>query len=246
MYGIAEMILIKMDKLTDSELKNIAQDECIEDFDSLSREELIQALTEKYEDMDSNFSPEEQDDLRNLRYFAGITDYRGISDYVDSLPGVEDLPDTYPNTSIYLLNKNNNWAYAFWSISLLDSKKIEANGSSLILHITKKDKNGHIEQYDIPIKESDSEWNIGLSMMGGFCIASIIAVSPNGDRDVLATSNQISQIDCYLLQHEDEMADNDSLCKVYLSLITTRDGALIENDLVKEIVNAYEREDRDE
>ena len=247
MDGIAKMVLIKMEKLTDSELRNIAQDESIEGFDTLSREDLIQALTDKYEDIDGDFiAADEQDDSRNLRYFSGITDYRGISDYIGSLPGVEELPETYPDTSIHLLTKNNNWGYAFWSISNHDLKKMESNNACALLSVTIKEKNGHVEQYDIPIKDGDNEWNIGLSMNGGTCTVSIIAEYPNGDREVLATSNTINQIDCYWLQHKSEMKENDSLFKVYLSLITTKDGELINNSLVKEIVDAYEKEDRDE
>lgn len=241
------MVLIKMDKLTDSELRNIAQDEDIQDFDVLSREELIEALTEKYEDMDDGFAQqEEQDDTRNLRYLAGITDYREISDYVDSLPGVEDLPETYPETSIYLLTKNNNWGFAFWSISSLDSKKIENGRGSVLLAVTIEEKDGHIEQYDIPVTESDNEWNIGLSTKGGTCTVSIVAAYPNGKREVIATSNKLNQIDCYWLQNTDEMRNDDSLFKIYLSLITTKDGDLINNALVGDIVNAYRKGDIDE
>ncbi len=240
------MVLIKMEKLTESELRNIAQDENIEDYDSLSREELIQALTEKYEDEDDNFTSDEHDGARNLRYFAGITDYREISDLVESLPGVEELPESYPETSIHLLNKNNNWGFAFWSISNIDAKKIENTNANLMLTVTKKDKNGTVEQYDIPVHNDDYEWNIGLSMLGGTCTASLVAVYPNEEREILASSNNIYNVDSYWIQHEKELPENDSLFKINLSLITTKEGDLIQNPLVEEIVSAYKREARDE
>lgn len=238
------MVLIKMEKLADSELRNIAEGENIEDYMNLTREELIQALTEKYED--DNFSPEEQGDSRNFRYLSGITDYRGISDYIEELPGVEELPESYPETSIYLLNKNNSWGFAFWSISNLDRDKIESSGAALNLAVSLDKGNGNMEQYDIPIDTSDSEWNIFLSVLGGSCTAYIVAVYPNGERETLASSNTINHTNSYWMNNISEINENDSLFKVYLSLITTKEGDLINNPLVEDIVKAYEEEDRDE
>lgn len=240
------MVLIKMDKLADSELRNIAQGENIPDYDVLSREELIQALTDKYEDDDDDFTQDEHLDSHNLRYLAGITDYREISDLVGELPGVEELPNSYPETTIHLLNKNNNWGFAFWSISNLDREKIEAGNAKTLLAITIKDSNGNIEQYDIPIRATDTEWNIGLSVLGGTCKANLIAEYPDGKRVLLASSNTIQHTNSYWMKHQDEMRDNDSLFKVYLSLITTKEGDLIKNPLVEDIVKAYEEEDMDE
>lgn len=241
------MVLIKMEKLAISELRNIAQCEEIDDYENLSRDELIQALTEKYEDEDDNYAPEEErGDSHNLRYLAGITDYRGISDLLDELPGVEELPESYPETTIHLLNKNNNWGFAFWSISNLDKEKMDEANAKPVLFVSIKDKTGKVEEYDIPIKASDSEWNIGLSVLGGTCTAYLVSVDPNGKREVLASSNTIQHTDSYWMHHSDEMRQNDSLFKVYLSLLTTKDGDLINNPLVEDIVKAYEKEDRDE
>lgn len=240
------MVLIKMDKLADSELRNIAQGENIPDYNELSRDELIQALTERYEDEDDDFALEERGDSHNLRYLAGITDYREISNMVGGLPGVEELPDYYPETTIHLLNKNNNWGFAFWTISNLDKDKIEAGNAKTLLSITIKDKNGNVEQYDIPIRATDTEWNIGLSVLGGTCTASLVAEYPNGKRERLASSNTIHHTDSYWMQHKSEMKDNDQLFKVYLSLVTTKEGDLIKNPLVEDIVKAYEEEDMDE
>ena len=51
------MVLINIETLTDSELKSIACQEDIEDWESLSREELIDELESIYEDNDdSDFS----------------------------------------------------------------------------------------------------------------------------------------------------------------------------------------------
>ncbi|MCF0238745.1 MAG: DUF4912 domain-containing protein, partial [Sphaerochaetaceae bacterium] len=44
------MVLINIDTLSDSELRYIAQQENLEDWETLSRENLIEELTEIYEE----------------------------------------------------------------------------------------------------------------------------------------------------------------------------------------------------
>ena len=70
--------------------------ECIDGADSLSREDLISRLEEKYEEYDQDTDSKDP----NLRYMSGLTDYRDISKYVENLPGVEELPESYPDTEI--------------------------------------------------------------------------------------------------------------------------------------------------
>ena len=43
----------------------------------------------------------------------------------------------------------------------------------------------------------------------------------------------------YWIDHKDKMKENDSLFKIYLSLITTKTGEIINNSIVKEIVSEY-------
>ena len=44
------MILVNLEQLSTDELRNLSEQEKIEGFEELSREELIQELSEKYED----------------------------------------------------------------------------------------------------------------------------------------------------------------------------------------------------
>lgn len=120
------MILIKIDSLSTQELRNIAEREGIEEYATLDRDDLIQVLREIYE---------EDDDVAdnadvNRRFLYGITDYREIDKDVVELPGVEELPESYPCTEIHLLYKNPNWAYCYWSISPQDLARLESMGKS--------------------------------------------------------------------------------------------------------------------
>lgn len=240
------MILIKMEKLSESELRNIAEQEFISDWQVLSREELIQALTDKYEEEDDNFSTEDSRENQNFRYLTGLTDYKDISETVEGLPGVEELPLLYPDTNIHLLFKNTNWGYAFWSISNLDQEQLAEKNAEVVLFVTITDVDGKKDQYDIPISSDDVEWNIGFPSSGGNCTAAIVAIYPNGEREVLAKSNTLSLSSSYWLKHSDEMKENDPLFKLYLSLLTTKEGEIIDNQLVREIVTVFEKEDVNE
>lgn len=240
------MILIKMDKLSESELRSIAEQESIDSWETLSRTELIDALTEKYEEEDDDFAAEDRGEGHNLRYLTGLTDYRELSDSVEGLPGVEDLPPSYPETSIHLLYKNTNWGYAFWSISNLDMEKLEQKNASLVLIVSIADKNGTRDQYDIPVTFEDREWNIGFSTQGGKCSIAIAAEYPNGERDILAASNRLQLTSSYWLNNKSEMRENDALYKVYMSLLSTKEGSIIENSIVREISSSFCKEDVNE
>ena len=111
------MVLIKIDSLSQNELEYIAQQQGIKDFDTLSREELIDELKEIYDD-DYSESLSVTGENVNKRYVAGLSAYRGdVNEELPSLPGVEKLPELYPETAIHVLNKNASWLYCYWSIA---------------------------------------------------------------------------------------------------------------------------------
>ena len=232
------MILIKIDSLSTQELRNIAEREGIEEYVTLDRDDLIQVLREIYE---------EDDDVAdnadvNRRFLYGITDYREIDKDVVELPGVEELPESYPCTEIHLLYKNPNWAYCYWSISPQDLARLESMGKSelrLRVSVTKGDKS---ESFDIPVSLEDREWTVSLPDHGGACHVSLIVDSEGEDLE-LAHSASLSLIESYWLEHPDEIAENDNLFKIYLSLLTSKEGVLAESPLVDEIL-AYAEENR--
>lgn len=234
------MILIKIDSLSTQELRNIAEREGIEDYATLDRDDLVQVLREIYE---------EDDDVAdnadvNRRFLYGITDYREIDKDVVELPGVEELPESYPSTEIHLLYKNPNWAYCYWSISPQDLARLENMGKSelrLRVSVTKGDK---VESFDIPVSLEDREWTVSLPDHGGKCHVSLIVDSEGEDLE-LAHSASLSLIESYWLEHPDEIAENDNLFKIYLSLLTSKEGVLAESPLVDEIL-AYAEENRNE
>lgn len=234
------MILVNLEQLSTDELRNLSEQEKIEGFEVLSREELIQELSEKYEEEYAAYGLDEdkKSDL-NIKYVSSFTDYTGNSENITQLPGVEDLPEHYEETSIHLLSKNSDWGYAFWSISTLDQEKIDEKKGVPLLLVTLTRKDGEKECYDIPITEEDDEWNIGFSYESKSIIVSLCVDYPDGSRDTLAQSKPLDLSSSYWIDNKDKMKENDSLFKIYLSLITTKTGEIINNSIVKEILADY-------
>ena len=234
------MILVNLEQLSTDELRNLSEQEKIEGFEELSREELIQELSEKYEEEYAAYGLDEdkKSDL-NIKYVSSFTDYTGNSENITQLPGVEDLPEHYEETSIHLLSKNSDWGYAFWSISTLDQEKIDEKKGVPLLLVTLTRKDGEKECYDIPIAEEDDEWNIGFSYESKSIIVSLCVDYPDGSRDTLAQSKPLDLSSSYWIDNKDKMKENDSLFKIYLSLITTKTGEIINNSIVKEILADY-------
>ncbi len=239
------MLLVNLESLSTSELRNLAQQERIDDFLDMDRDELIQSLTEKYEDENPNMDSEDMNIAKtvNVKNINSFSDSRDHSEYISDLPGTESLPEDYQETSIHFLYKNSDWGYVFWSVSSLDMEKIEEENGSLILVVTFTDKNGKKESYDILISSDDRTWNIGFSHDAVLCYVSLVEEKEDGKRDYLVQSNTISLNRSYWLEHSEEMKANDSLFKVYLSLITTKTGEIISNPVVHEIIKKYREED---
>ncbi|MDY5931687.1 MAG: DUF4912 domain-containing protein [Candidatus Ornithospirochaeta sp.] len=235
------MILIKIESLSTSELKAIAADEKIPGYESLSREELISELTQIYEDEDIDYSFDNAAEP-NLRYLSGLTDYRAISDQVSELPGVEELPMAYPEMSMHLLFRNSSWGYCYWSLSPLENERLIMEGYELSLFVVLEGRDGRHEEYEIPVSYSDSEWNIGFSQDSQYCQVHLIA-SKGNEKEELASSKKIELPSSYWLSHRGEMRSSEDLYKLYLTLITNREGDLVENQITKEIVEAFQEED---
>lgn len=235
------MILIQIDSLSRNELDYIALQEGIEDFETLSREELISELKDIYEEEDDSVIKPEIGDVRK-RFLSGLTNTRGVEVKEEKLPGVEELPLTYADTAIHLLVKNATWLYCYWSVSPYDMAKIEERLGSVSFVLSGCVKNGTREVFEIPVNLDDSEWNIGVPHNGGECQVELVAVNKKGDREVVAVSEIIPLVSVYWLEHKNEIKENDSLMRLYLSLVTNKEGKVVKVEPITEIVNIINKE----
>ncbi len=229
------MILVKVDSLSTQELRNIAEEEGVVGFDALDRDGLVAALREYFEEDEE----QARDSSVNRRFLYGLTDYREIDKDIQKLPGVVDLPESYPNTEIHLLYKNPYWAYAYWAISKSDRKKLEESGCGLFLTI-RIENNDEKSVFSIPISIEDTEWNVSLSSKKGTCTVSL-TTEQDGKSLELAHSSTLNLIDSYYLDNPEEIYKNDNLFKIYLSQIANKDGEVEETPLIDEILSVYEK-----
>ena len=158
------MVLINIGSLSENELRNIASQEDLEDWETLSRDELIEALEDLY-DEDENSLNEEHSGSSRKKFVNTLTDVQLANDL--SLPGTEPLPESYNETSIHMILKDMNWAYVFWSLSSQLETEFEDGGAELVLRNVRFDVDGNeVASYDIEISPSDDNWTVELPHLG--------------------------------------------------------------------------------
>ncbi len=235
------MILINIESLSDNELRNIAQQEDLEDWESLSREDLIEGLEELYGEDDE--LPDGGSAKSKKKYVNTLTDVQ--SDNVLSLPGVDRLPESYNDTSVHMVLKDSDWAYVFWSLSPQQLSELEESGSALILRNTRlDDSDAPVAEYDIDITAQDTSWTVELPYAGFRYRVSLVAVS--GDRQtVICTSNTLETTESWFSAHPEALEDGAVFRSIFSSLIT-KEGTVIPNRQLLSLVEGMQPSQRQE
>ena len=227
------MVLINIESLSDNELRIIAQQEELENWASLSRQELIDELQDLY-DEDNERTLDSDAGSSRRKFVNTLTDVQ--SDNVLSLPGVEALPDQYNETCIHLIMKDFNWAYVFWSLSAQQLKELEDSGCSLILRNTRLNDEGEEEAvYDIDVSLNDNSWTVELPYVGYTYMVSLVA-SCGEKETVICQSTSLTTTSSWLSKHAEELGD-DITFRTILSSLIRKGGEVIANGQVKAMVD---------
>lgn len=236
------MVLIKIESLSRKELEHIALQEGVAQAPEMSRDELIDVLKDIYDDESGDDEQGEANIQR--RFVTWLTDYRGDGSELTSLPGVEELPESYNETSIHVMMKNPTWLYCYWSLSPLDAEHFSGEGSwRLLLHVTLNDTDGSLlDSYDIAVDGGDSEWNMNISANHGTAMVSLEVELADKSRRTLARSVRVPLVSSYWLEHPDEMAQDADLLRRQLGLLTNREGGTIPCETVDRIVEKLKEE----
>ena len=237
------MVLIKIDSLSQKELEYIAEQEGIDNASDMSRDDLIECLRDLYDDEKSDAEEGGEENIQR-RFVSALTDYRGGASDVTSLPGVEELPELYAETSVHVLLKNATWLYCYWSLAPLDMEKLtqELGDFELLLHVTVSEEGQIIDSYDISVSFDDCQWNINVNAPRGLAQVSLVAQNSSGRRVELAQSGQVQLVTCYWLEHRDEIRSNEDLLRLELGLLTNREGAILSCETVESIVDCIKEE----
>lgn len=230
------MVLVDIDNLSEAELREIAQQLDVEDWEDLSREDLIEAIEDNYDDLDV---PERITGTSSggHRYIKILS--KGEHEGGFGFPGVEDLPASYNETSIYFLLKDANWAYAFWNISPNTLEEVEQKNANLLVRIEVFGKNKVKEgSFDIGITKEDDDWNVELPWTGKEYRAVLVA-QYGEEEDVLAQSCAIGVQKSWLEKHLDVLEDPARFNVLFSSLVT-KEGSVIKNRQVRDLLEQAE------
>jgi len=230
------MVLINIETLTDSELKSIACQEDIEDWESLSREELIEELENIYEDgEDADYSGTLQQ-----KYVSSLGPVN--SDF-SQLPGVEEIPKHYNKTYIHLTQKDAVWAYVFWNLSESLYREVEASDSKLVLRIIAVPA-GKLprKSYDVEITIHDKCWTIELPWPGRTYFIKLLLVDSQGNETVLCSSNTVERTKSWLSEHKDAILD-PGVYEVLVKPLISKEGTPVNCTEVNSIVYSFEKKE---
>ena len=227
------MVLINIESLSDNELRIIAEQEELEDWDSLSRQELIDELQDLY-DEDNERTLDRNSGSSRRKFVNTLTDVQ--SDNVLSLPGVESLPEQYNETCIHMIMKDFNWAYVFWSLSSQQLAELEEGGCSLILRNTRLNEAGEEEAvYDIDVSLSDNSWTVELPYVGYTYKVSLVCVC-KGKETVICQSTSLKTEKSWLASHPEELSDDVTFRTIFSSLIR-KGGEVVMNGQVQALID---------
>jgi len=228
------MVLINLETLTDSELQSIARQEEIDDWEDLSREELIEEIESIYEDEgDPDFSG-----TLTEKYLNTLSP---VDKDLNRLPGVEEIPKHYNKTYIHLTQKDGSWAYVFWNLSENEYKQTqEVEGMRFIIRAVALAENRKSElSYDIEITIHDKCWTVEMPWPGRTYVMKLVLVDPDGTEHVVCTSNTVRRSVSWLSSHRNVLEQKEKY-EVLAKPLISRDGSPVNCDEVKNIIYGEE------
>ena len=235
------MILVDIANLSFQELKYLAKQEGVEDYDSLTKDDLLDELNDIFDIVDGTIQLNSR--LKNTssqRYVNSLSDSTNTTKVKD-LPGVEELTELYMETSIHFMLSDLSWGFAYWSISPLTKAKLleedESYLQNVFLRVTAT--NNETNQtfcYDIKVKKDDTCWSINLSELG--CTYQVSLCVQNEARIIIALSQSIALTVPlpYWFKHSQELEKNPVLFNSSFSSIITKQGEYKDTLVVKSVM----------
>lgn len=244
------MILVDIGNLSFQELKYLAKQEGVEDYDSLSKDDLIDELSDIFDIVDGTIQLNNR--LQNTsgqRYVNALSDSATTRD-VQDLPGVEELTELYMETSIHFMLSDLSWGFAYWSISPLSKAKLleedETYLSNVFLRVTStNNETQETTYYDISVDKDDTCWSINLAELGCTYQVSLCVQNNVGIIVALAQSIAISVPLPYWFKHSQELEKNPVLFNSSFSSIITKQGEYKDTLVVKSVITKLAHGDND-
>jgi len=244
------MILVDIGNLSFQELKYLAKQEGVEDYDSLSKDDLIDELSDIFDIVDGTIQLNNRlQDTSGQRYVNALSDSATTRE-VQDLPGVEELTELYMETSIHFMLSDLSWGFAYWSISPLSKAKLleedETYLSNVFLRVTStNNETQETTYYDISVDKDDTCWSINLAELGCTYQVSLCVQNNAGLIVALAQSIAISVPIPYWFKHSQELEKNPVLFNSSFSSIITKQGEYKDTLVVKSVITKLAHGDND-
>ena len=220
------MKLINITRLSDAELRYMAEQEDIEDADSLDRNELIESLEEIYENDSSEL-------MTDKKYVNSLTSKETDT---EPLPGVRPLPEKFNENGIQTILKDSEWAYVIWRITTYVKSKILEGEPKVILEVVAlKEKGKEEKSYQVEVGPDDTEWNIEFPWKDRSYVIHLKAVI-DGELQTLATS-AVDVIPGAYLEENPLLLKNPETYKIFSAPLVTNGGEYLDVNRVKDLLS---------
>lgn len=227
------MVLLNISTLSDEEIRYIAQQEEIDGWDTLERQDLIELIQEIYED--SSDLQQEDNERFSHKYIHNISK---TDSEVPLFPGVEPVRDDYNETYIHMVLKDRSWVYAYWEISENRKKELEEASKEVLIKVTALATADEEEtSYEISVQDSDRSWTIELPLEGREYVLSLVARSASQEDEVLASTQKLYKSRIYFKDHQEELSKPE-VFHIMVPPMTSISGKVRKNETVREIINA--------
>ncbi len=221
-------------------LQALAKQESVRHIENYSLDELIEILEEIQEEKAANQN-QSNDIMRLKSKKYNIIHQNHI---IHSTEAEFAIPEQYADTTITLLLRDPFWAFAYWDVNDLELKKIRGQQKQVSLHLRVSElKDGKtpikesINQFEIPIKDTDMSWYINLPNPGSWYEVELICSCLDHENVlILARSNRIESPGGYWLEHVEELKQNKDQLALFLAGHTDPAGFLADNALIEKIL----------
>ncbi len=225
------MFLMNIDQLSDAELRYIAKQEKLDNWDSMEREDLIETLEEIYDD-DSVPAVD-----KNKKYVKALTD---LNSDVLQLPGVEPLPKSFNDNEIHFILTDSSWAYVFWGFDVITKNRIEATKAETVIKVTVLDNENQLQKsYEIVVGNNDDNWNIELPWAGRTYKMTLIIRTSDGDEEIAYSNCETTPV--HWTDSAPESLTDSGEYELLVSSLIAKDGTVVDCRDVARIINQYGR-----
>ncbi len=210
----------KLQSLSETTLKSIAQREGIRDHEASDHSELIDLILEAMEE-----DRAERETSNNAAMRLEYRKYDILKDEeVEALTKEEyPLPESYNVSRIVLMLRDPSWAFVYWDINQTEfqSFKAETGYEGFFLRVyefvgEEVNQEKLSDFFDIPVEETDASRYINLPRGGSSYIVDLCCTALHKEH-IIVRSNAIYSPLAYFARHQNELLNDPNVRRLMLT-----------------------------